>query len=67
MAIVKEFRASNGALIRVDDRGYAGVSKEEMERRKKLVIDTATEIAINIELRRRAAAEREMQEAKAEE
>lgn len=60
MAIVKDFYASNGAHILVDDRCYAGISKEEMERRKKLVIDTATQIAINIELRRRAA-EREMQ------
>lgn len=66
MAIVKDFYASNGAHILVDDRCYAGVSKEEMERRKKLVIDTATEIAINIELRRRAA-ERKLQEDEAAE
>ena len=52
MAIVKDFYASNGAHILVDDSGYAGISEEEMQRRRQLMIDTARQIAINIEVRR---------------
>lgn len=52
MAIIKEFRASNGALIRVDDSAIAGVPEEEMQRRRQLMLDTATQIAINVEIRR---------------
>lgn len=52
MAIIKEFRASNGAMIYVDDSEIAGVSKEEMQKRVQLMLDTAREIAINCEIRR---------------
>ena len=52
MAIIKEFRASNGAMIYVDDSGIAGVSKEEMQRRVQRMLDVAKEIAINCEIRR---------------
>lgn len=62
MAIIKQFHASNGAMIYVDDSAIAGVSKDEMQRRKQLVLDTAREIAINIEVRR-IKAEREAAEA----
>lgn len=55
MAIIKRFRAKNGALIEVDDSAIAGVSEEEMQKRIKLMLDTAKEIAINNELRRLAA------------
>lgn len=60
MAIIKQFRASNGAMIYVDDSSIKGVSKEEMAQRKQLVLDTAREIAINNEIRR-IKAEREKQ------
>ncbi len=57
MAIIKTFRASNGALITVDDSEIAGVSKEEMDRRIKRMLDVAREVAINTAIRR-AEAER---------
>ncbi len=57
MAIIMEFRASNGALIKVDDSAIAGVSKEEMDRRVKRMLDVAKEVAINNAIRR-AEAER---------
>lgn len=55
MAIIRTMRAKNGALIEIDDSAIAGVSEEEMQRRIKLMLDTAREIAINNELRRLAA------------
>lgn len=64
MAIIKRFRAKNGALIEVDDSAIAGVPEEEMQRRKQRVLDVAREMAINNELRR-LAAEREKQKAEA--
>lgn len=64
MAIIKRFRAKNGALIEVDDSEIAGVPEEEMQRRKQRVLDLAREMAINNELRR-LAAEREKQKAEA--
>lgn len=64
MAIIKTFRAKNGALIEVDDSEIAGVPEEEMQRRKQRVLDVAREMAINNELRR-LAAEREKQKAEA--
>lgn len=35
MAVVREFRAENGAKVRIMDDGYAGVSPEELERRRQ--------------------------------
>lgn len=55
MAIIKTFRAKNGALIEVDDACIAGVPEEEMQRRKQRVLDVAREMAINNEIRRRLA------------
>lgn len=55
MAIIRTMRAKNGALIEIDDSAIAGVSEEEMQKRIKLMLDTAREIAINNELRRLAA------------
>lgn len=55
MAIIKTFRAKNGALIEVDDACIAGVPEEEMKKRKQRVLDVAREIAINNELRHRLA------------
>lgn len=65
MAIIKEYRASNGAMIYVDDSAIAGVSKEEMQRRVQRMLDTAREIAINCEVRR-IQAEREKAKQSAE-
>lgn len=55
MAIIKRFRAKNGALIEVDDTYIAGVPEEEMQKRKQRVLDVAREMAINNEIRRRMA------------
>ena len=57
MAIVQNFKCSNGAEIYIHDDAYAGISEEEMQRRQRELLECAKKIMINEEIRRIREAE----------
>lgn len=57
MAIVQNFKCSNGAEIIVCDDAYAEISDEEMQRRQREMLECAKKIMINSEIRRIREAE----------
>lgn len=63
MAIVKTIRTSNGAIVEISDAAYAGVSEEELKRRREYMERVARQVAINTEMRR-IQAEKEAQSKK---
>lgn len=62
MAIVKDYIAPNGVRVRVDDDCYAGISAEELARRKREVSEAI--LAIDRAVQLREMAEREDREDK---
>ena len=57
MALVREFKASNGAHIQIYDDCYAGISEEELQRRYRQIYETILRIDRNIQLREMKAKE----------
>lgn len=51
MAIVETIIAKNGATVHISDAAYAGVSKEELDRRREYMEKVAREIAIKNHIR----------------
>lgn len=54
MAIVKDYIAPNGVRVRVDDDCYAGISAEELARRKREVSEAILAIDRSVQLREMA-------------
>ena len=52
MAVVREIKCSNGAIVRIHDDAYVGVPAEEMRRRQQEFINTAKELFIKNEIHR---------------
>ena len=57
MAIVRTIVTSGGAVVDISDAAYAGVSEEELERRRKNFYKIAEEIFIKAELKKLREAE----------
>ena len=55
MAIVREITAPNGVRMRVHDDCYAGISAEELARRKRQISEAILRIDYNWQLREMAA------------
>ena len=51
MALVRELVTSNGVHVEIHDDCYAGVSAEELERRKRHMYETIARVDRNIQLR----------------
>lgn len=58
MAIVREIITSNGVHVRIHDDCYAGVSEEELARRKRRLAEAILTVDRNVQLRELAAQER---------
>lgn len=56
MALVWEFHEA-GATVQVFDDCYAGISEEELERRKRQISETILRVDRNIQLREMRAAQ----------
>ena len=54
MAIVRDYIAPNGVRVRVDDDCYAGISEEELARRKREVSEAILAIDRAVQLREMA-------------
>lgn len=52
MAIVRTIVTSKGATVHISDAAFAGVSNEELERRRKKFYKIAEEIFMKAELRK---------------
>lgn len=52
MAVVKTITCQNGVTVRVHDDLYAGITKEEMNRRISEITELAQKIMLNAEARK---------------
>lgn len=57
MALVRELVTSNGVHVKIFDDCYAGISAEELERRKRKLSETILRVDRNIQLREMKAAQ----------
>ena len=63
MALVREMVTSNGVHVKIFDDCYAGISKEELERRKREIAEAIARVDINHQMRQLKAAQEAAQEA----
>lgn len=57
MAVVREYVTPNGVHVRIHDDCYAGISEEELARRKQRISETILRVDRNIQLREMKARE----------
>ena len=62
MALVREFVTKLGVTVRIMDDCYAGISAEELARRRRQISDAINRIADNIQRRADQAAAQERRE-----
>lgn len=63
MALVREFTSKLGVTVRIMDDDYAGISAEELARRRRQISDAINRIADNIQRRADRAAAQSTKEA----